>query len=153
MDIRPIDFDDPRVRSLLALHVEGMRDSSPPETVYVLDLAELDVPEISFFAAWDGDSLLGFGAIKELDATSGEIKSMRTDPAHLRKGAGAAILRHLLALARSRGYRRVSLETGTSGDFDAALALYLRHGFRAGAPFADYAESPHNQFLHLELEG
>lgn len=153
MDIRLADFDDARVQALLALHVEGMRGSSPPETVFVLDLRELDVPEIRLFAAWDGDNLLGIGALKELDTTSGEIKSMRTDPAHLRKGVGAAILQHLLALARSRGYRRVSLETGTSADFDSALALYLRKGFRPGPPFADYAESPHNQFLHLDLRG
>jgi putative acetyltransferase len=151
MDIKPIDFDDPRVLALLSLHVQAMRGSSPPETVYVLDRAALDVPEVRFFAAWDGEDLLGFGALKALDDTSGEIKSMRTDPRHLRKGVGEAILKHLLALARSRGYRRVSLETGTSAEFDAALALYLRHGFRPGAPFADYAASPHNQFLHLML--
>jgi putative acetyltransferase len=151
MDIKPIDFDDPRVVALLSLHVQGMRGSSPPETVYVLDRAALDVPEVRFFAAWDGEDLLGFGALKALDDTSGEIKSMRTDPRHLRKGVGEAILKHLLALARSRGYRRVSLETGTSAAFDAALALYLRHGFQPGAPFADYAASPHNQFLHLML--
>ncbi len=153
MEIRPIDFDDPRVKALLELHLQTMRGSSPPETVFVLDRAALDVPEIEFFAAWDGDTLLGFGALKALDAATGEIKSMRTDPAHLRKGVGEAILKHLVGLARLRGYRQVSLETGTSTAFDAALALYVRHGFRPGAPFADYEESPHNQFLHLELGG
>lgn len=153
MEIKPIDFDDPRVVALLSLHVQGMRGSSPKETVYVLDRAALDVPEVRFFAAWDGEELMGFGALKDLDGTSGEIKSMRTDPRHLRKGVGEAILKHLLALARSRGYRRVSLETGTSAQFDAALALYLRAGFQPGEPFADYAPSPHNQFLHLDLHG
>lgn len=153
MEIKPIDFDDPRVQALLEMHVQAMRGSSPPETVFVLDRAALDVPEIEFFAAWDGDALLGFGALKALDAATGEIKSMRTDPAHLRKGVGEAILKHLVGLARLRGYRRVSLETGTSAAFDAALALYVRHGFRPGAPFADYEESPHNQFLHLDLPG
>jgi len=153
VEIKPIDFDDPRVQALLEMHVQAMRGSSPPETVFVLDRAALDVPEIEFFAAWDGDALLGFGALKALDAATGEIKSMRTDPAHLRKGVGEAILKHLVGLARLRGYRRVSLETGTSAAFDAALALYVRHGFRPGAPFADYEESPHNQFLHLDLPG
>lgn len=151
MDIRLGDFDDARVQALLRLHVEGMNASSPPGTCFVLDLSGLKVPEISFYTAWEGSALLGMGAIKELDRTSGEIKSMRTDPSHLHKGVGRKILEHLLSIARARQYRRVSLETGTGPDFDAAITLYERAGFVRGPTFADYVESPFNQFYHLEL--
>lgn len=150
MEIRPGDFDNEKVQALLRLHVEGMHASSPPGTCFVLDLSGLKIPEISFFTAWDGNDLLGMGAIKDLGDRTGEIKSMRTDPKHLHKGVGAAILSHLLDVARSRGWRRVSLETGTGPSFDAAIALYKRVGFRKGAPFADYTESEFNQFFHLE---
>lgn len=145
------DFDDPRVRALLAAHLGAMRENSPPGAVYALDLSGLMAPEISFFAAWEGEALLGIGALKALDARTGEIKSMRTDPARLRQGVGAAMLEHLLALAQARDYRRVSLETGSGPAFEPALALYRRRGFRNGAPFAGYEASAFNQFLHLDL--
>lgn len=151
MDIRPGDFDDARVQALLRLHIEGMHASSPPGTCFVLDLSGLKVPEITFLTAWDGPQLMGMGAIKDLGDRTGEIKSMRTHPDHLRKGVGEEILKELIRIAKKRGYRRISLETGTSDDFDAALALYRRNGFVSGPAFADYEGSPHNQFLHLEL--
>lgn len=151
MDIRPGDFDDAQVQALLRLHVEGMHASSPPGTCFVLDLSGLKVPEITFLTAWDGPTLMGMGAIKDLGDKTGELKSMRTHPDHLRKGVGEEILKHLVSTAKTRGYRRVSLETGTSADFDAALALYRRNGFVSGAPFADYEATPHNQFLHRDL--
>jgi putative acetyltransferase len=147
----PGDFDDARVRALLRLHLEGMHAASPPGTVYALDLSGLRVPEISFFAAWEGEALVGIGALKQLGPCAGEIKSMRTHPAHLRRGVAARLLEHLLTLARSRGYRRVSLETGTGPEFAAADALYRRYGFVNGERFGGYAESSFNQFLHLEL--
>lgn len=149
MDIRPGDFDDPRELALLRLHLQDMR--ATPGTSYALDLSGLKAPSISFFTAWDGDALLGMGAIKQLDARSGEIKSMRTDPAHLRKGVAAAILEHLIALARARGYARVSLETGSGEAFEPALALYRGRGFANGPVFGDYEAGPFNQFLHLDL--
>lgn len=151
MEIRPGDFDNEKVQALLRLHVEGMHASSPPGTCFVLDLSGLKIPEISFFTAWDGNDLLGMGAIKDLGDGTAEIKSMRTDPRHLHKGVGAFVLAHLLGVARSRGFRRVSLETGTGAEFDAALNLYRRAGFRKGPPFADYAGSAFNQFFHLDL--
>ncbi len=147
------DFDDPRVIALLRQHLEGMHASSPPGTVFALDLAGLKAPGISFFAAWDGDILLGMGALKELDPAAGEIKSMRTDPAHLRKGVGAAMLKHLIGIARERGYRRISLETGSGPAFEPALALYRKRGFVDGEAFGDYSASAFNQFLHLDLSG
>jgi putative acetyltransferase len=151
MDIRPGDFDDAQVQALLRLHVEGMHASSPPGTCFVLDLSGLKVPEITFLTAWDGRTVMGMGAIKDLGDNTGELKSMRTHPDHLRKGVGEEILQQLVSLAKKRGYRRVSLETGTSADFDAALALYRRNGFVSGPAFADYEATPHNQFLHRDL--
>ena len=151
MKILPGNFDDPRVRELLRLHLKGMHASSPPGTVYALDLSGLMAPEISFWTAWEGDELLGCGALKQLSDDSGEIKSIRTFPAHLRKGAAHALLRRMLDLARQRGYRRVSLETGTGDAFEPALALYRAHGFANGPVFADYETSEFNQYLHLDL--
>ncbi len=151
VNILPGDFDDPQVLALLRVHLAGMHDASPPGSVYALDLSGLKAPEIAFFTAWEGAALLGMGALKALDATSGEIKSMRTRAEHLRRGVAARILDHLLGVARSRGYRRVSLETGSGEAFEPALALYRKVGFVNGPCFGDYAPSPFNQFLHLAL--
>jgi len=106
---------------------------------------------VAFFTVWQGDELLGCGAIKQLDSSSAEIKSMRTAARHLRKGAARVMLDHLLALARARGYARVSLETGSGPAFEPALQLYRRAGFVNGDAFGDYVASEFNQFLHLDL--
>jgi putative acetyltransferase len=151
MRVLPGDFDDAQVQALLRFHVDAMRDSGPPETCYVLDLSALKTPDISFYVAWDGDRVVGMGALKALDATTCEIKSMRTHADHLRKGVARTVLEHLLAEARKRGYRRVSLETGTGPLFEAASSLYLRYGFVDGEAFADYAPSAYNRFMHLDL--
>ena len=153
MKIRLGDFENAKVLALLRLHVEGMHASSPPGTCQALDVSGLRHPSISFFTAWDEGELLGIGAIKELSAQVGEIKSMRTDPGHLRKGVGEALLRHLLSVAKTRAYRLVSLETGTGPEFDAALALYRRHDFQKGQAFGEYEETEFNQFFHLDLDG
>lgn len=149
--IRIGDFGDARVLALLREHLAGMHGSSPPGSVYALGAAALQAPEISFFTAWRGEALLGCAALKHLDAASGELKSMRTAAAHLRQGVGSRLLEHLLGLARSRGYRRVSLETGSGPAFEPALALYRRYGFRNGEAFGDYQATTFNQFLHLPL--
>jgi putative acetyltransferase len=151
MQIRLGDFNDPRVLELLREHLAGMHASSPPGSVYALDLSGLQHPAVSFFTIWEGDDLLGCGALKELSRTAGELKSMRTTARHLRRGAGAFMLEHLLGLARARGYTRVSLETGSGAAFEPALALYRKYGFANGPAFGDYAASEFNQFLHLEL--
>jgi len=150
MEIRPGDLADPRVLDLLREHLAGMHASSPPGSVYALDLSGLSEPSIAFFTVWDGDDLLGCGAIKDL-GTSGELKSMRTTARHLRRGAGKAMLEHLLALAGRRNYTRVSLETGSGIAFEAALSLYRMYGFVNGDVFGEYEASEFNQFLHLEL--
>lgn len=149
--MRPGDFSDPRVLALLREHLAGMHASSPPGTVHALDLSGLQRPEITFVTAWRGEALLGCGAIKELDSAHGELKSMRTAAAHLREGVGAAVLEHLLTVARARRYRRVSLETGSGPPFEAALGLYRRYGFTSGPPFASYVACEFSQFLHLDL--
>ncbi len=151
MHILPADFDDPKLLALLRLHLSGMQAHSPPDMVHALDLSGLQAPAISFWAVWDGNALLGFGALKALGDDTGEIKSMRTDPAHLRKGVAARLLDHIIGEARTRGYQRLSLETGSGDAFEPALALYRRYGFCSGQAFGEYQVSDFNQFLHLEL--
>ena len=147
----PGDLDDPRVLDLLAFHLAGMRADSPPEASYALDVSGLRVPEVTFLTAWSEDDLLGCGALKALGDGTAEVKSMRTWPQHLRKGVGRAILTEIIAIARARGYHRLSLETGTGPSFEAAIALYRRQGFENGPVFNAYRESDFNQFLHLDL--
>src|SRR5580704_9040689 len=150
--IKPGDLDDHRVKALLTRHLEGMNANSPPGHVFALDWSGLQKPEISFYALWEDEDLLGFGALKELEPRAGEIKSMRTADAHLRKGVAAAILDHIIAEAHRRGYARLSLETGSGPAFEPAIKLYRKYGFIDGPPFDGYARSPFNQFLHLDLE-
>jgi len=151
MQIVPGDFGDARVLDLLRAHLDGMHANSPPGNVFALDLSGLKAPEVSFYTAWDGDALTGMGALKALGDGSGEIKSMRTHDAHLRKGVGARLLEHILAEARTRRYHRLSLETGSGPAFDAALRLYRRFGFVEGGAFGEYEKSEFNQFFHLDL--
>lgn len=149
LDVRQADVADPAVDALIRLHLEGMHASTPVEFAFALDTSGLAAPDITLLGAWAGDDLAGLGALRELDPSHGEIKSMRT--AYTRRGVGQAILDALLALARERGYARVSLETGTHADFAAAVALYERNGFVPSGPFGDYAASDHNRFLTLPL--
>jgi putative acetyltransferase len=150
-DIALGDFADPRVIALLREHLEGMHSTSPPGSVSALDSSALQAPDIAFFTAWQAEELLGCAALRHLDDAHGELKSMRTAAAHLRKGVASCLLEHLLTLARARRYRRLSLETGSGPAFEPALALYRRYGFTNGEPFGDYLPSDFNQFLHLAL--
>jgi putative acetyltransferase len=151
MKIELDDLSRPAVHALLNEHLANMYELSPPEQVFVLDLSKLKVPEISFWTAWDGDVLLGCGALKELAPEHGEIKSMRT-PAKLRgRGAGRAILSQIIETARARGYRMLSLETGSHPAFGAAHSLYKSAGFEASGPFGEYREDPHSVFMALRL--
>lgn len=151
MNVRLGDFEDARVVDLLREHLAGMHASSPPGSVYALDLSGLKHPLVSFYTVWDGDELLGCGALKHVDPTTAELKSMRTTARHLRRGAGAFMLEHLLRLARARGYARVCLETGSGPAFEPALALYRKHGFTPCPAFGEYVASEFNQFLQLAL--
>lgn len=151
MIVRPADFHDPQIIALLNTHLTDMHTNTPPGGVYALDLSGLQKPDVSFFGVWSGQTLVGMGALKELSSTTGELKSMRTHADHLRRGVAATMLDHLIATARSRGYKRLSLETGTGPAFEPALALYRGRGFRNGERFGDYEASEFNQFLHLDL--
>lgn len=148
IEIREGGLDLPEVQALLRLHLESLRSISPSESVHALDLSGLKRPEISFFTAWEDGQLLGCGALKQLDPAHGEIKSMRTDPNRLRRGTGAALLSHILGVARGRGYKRISLETGSGPAFEASLALYRQFGFTPCEAFADYPkDDPFSRFL------
>lgn len=146
-------LDDTRVIELLRFHLEDMHAHSPPGTVYALDLSGLKRPDVTFFTAWDGEELLGCGALRELSAEQGEIKSMRTALRHVRKGVAAALLRHVMGVAAQRGYRRLSLETGSGEAFEGAIGLYGKFGFVKGEAFGGYVASDFNQFFHLNLHG
>lgn len=145
------DLRGPEIAALLQAHLDAMHEHSPPESVHALDLDKLRQPDITFWTAWEGTSLLGCGALKEHDPRFGEIKSMRTDVAHLRKGVAAAILETILKMARERGYDRLSLETGTGASFEPAHRLYERYGFVDCGPFADYTFDPFSRYMTLEL--
>lgn len=149
--IREDDLAGDQTRALLALHLRGMHESSPPDAVFALDLTGLREPAVTMWGAWEGERLAAIGALKMLDADAAEVKSMRTHPDFLRKGAASALLDHVIGTARARGVRRLSLETGRGPAFDPALALYRRRGFVDGGPFSDYRPNAFSQFLHLEL--
>lgn len=151
MELRLDDLRGPEIAALLQEHLDDMALHSPPESIHALDLDRLRRPEITFWTLWHGSELLGCGAIKQLDATHGEIKSMRTSNRHRRKGVAAAMLQHILGEARRRGYRRLSLETGSPAAFAPARELYARHGFLPCGPFADYVDDPYSVFMTREL--
>ena len=128
-----------------------MLETSPPEYCFALDLQGLKAPDVTVWSVWSASEVVGVGALKDHGGGHGELKSMRTDPRFVRQGVATALLAHILAEARGRGLRRLSLETGVGPAFEAALALYLKHGFQEGPPFADYRPSPFNRFLHRAL--
>lgn len=150
-DIREDDLASEPVRALLALHLAGMHAASPPDSVFALDLSGLRQPGVTVWTAWHGEAVAAVGALKLLPDGTAEVKSMRTHPDWLRRGAAAAILETIIASAAARGVRRLSLETGSGPAFEPALALYRRRGFVAGEAFGDYVRSAFNQFLHLDL--
>jgi putative acetyltransferase len=149
-----IEVDDLTRKDVLALleeHLSNMHELGPPESVHALDVTKLRGPGITFWTAWDDGTLLGCGAIKELSPTHGEVKSMRTPKALRGKGAGRAMLAHIVGVARERGYRRLSLETGTVDAFVPAQKLYTSFGFSVCGPFDSYQEDPNSLFMTLEL--
>jgi len=151
MNIRQDAPSAPHVADLLRLHLAELRNNTPREHAFALDASGLSAPEVTFWTAWDGDMLAGFGALKQLDPDHGEIKSMRTAPTHLRRGVARTMLAHIVEVARMRRYARLSLETDTESSFLPAIALYEAFGFEACGPFADYAASPYNCFFTRTL--
>lgn len=152
MKIEIDDLSRPAIHALLEEHLQSMHALSPPDSVHALDLAALRQPGITFWSAWEGSQLLGCGALKELGNKHAEIKSMRTPAALRRQGAGRVILAHIIGVARSRAYERLSLETGAIEAFWPAQRLYERFGFVRCGPFSDYAEDPFSVFMTLRLQ-
>ncbi|WP_346292149.1 GNAT family N-acetyltransferase [Sphaerothrix gracilis] len=151
MKIRADDLTGPEIADLLQEHLENMYQITPPESVHALDLEALRSPDISFWTAWEKDELLGCGALKKLDVSSGEVKSMRTAKAHRRQGVASKILEHIIAVAQQRAYKCLYLETGAMAAFAPAQALYARYGFEYRGPFADYIDDPNSVFMVKSL--
>lgn len=150
-DIREDDLSGEATQSLLALHLQQMHANSPEGSVFALDLSGLKAADVTVWTAWRGSQVVAVGALKQLGNDSGEIKSMRTHPDFVRQGAAMALLDHIIDEARSRGFRRLSLETGSGPHFEAALAMYRKRGFQSGEAFSDYSATPFNQFFHRDL--
>jgi putative acetyltransferase len=144
-------FSDARVIDLLRVHLTGSRANTAPGSAHALDIAGLQAPDISFWTIWEGETLLGCGALRRLAPDHGEIKSMHTAQAARRTGVGSAMLRHIIATARAGGMARLSLETGSWDYFAPARALYARHGFVECDPFGDYVLDPNSVFMTLDL--
>ena len=151
MDIRIDDLQGAAIAALLQVHLDAMHQHSPPESVHALDLDALRHPSITFWTAWDGDALMGCGALKTHSATHAELKSMRTAAGHEHKGVARALLRHMEAEARARCVQRISLETGTNAPFFPAHRLYESEGFVKCGPFADYQLDPWSRFMTKAL--
>ncbi|MEW8972516.1 MAG: GNAT family N-acetyltransferase [Mesobacillus sp.] len=151
MNIKVDDLTGSEVVSLIGEHLQGMTLHSPPESIHALGLDELKKPEITFWTAWEGEQLMGCGALKEIDSQHGELKSMRTSSAYLRKGVAQAMLEHIIKEARGRGYTRLSLETGSMEAFLPARKLYEKYGFVYCPPFGNYVEDPNSVFMSMEL--
>jgi putative acetyltransferase len=152
LEIREDDLTGQPIIDLLREHLENMYEITPPESVHALDLDALRAPNITFWTAWQGDELLGCGALKELDAKSGEVKSMRTVKAHRRKGVAAKILEYIIQEAKRRAYGYLYLETGSFREFAPARTLYVRYGFEYRGPFGEYTDDPNSVFMVKKLE-
>ena len=155
LNIRLDDLSDPRIEAFMLEHLQDMYAVSPPESVHALDMVALRQPDIAFWSAWlpdaDGDTLVGTGALRRLDTTHAELKSMRTSASHRGQGIARQLLNHLLETARARGFSRVSLETGPQPFFEPARQLYFQHGFVECGPFADYGPDPYSFFMTRKL--
>ncbi|SUW65674.1 Uncharacterized N-acetyltransferase YsnE [Buttiauxella agrestis] len=149
--IKTDDLSHPAVQALVAYHISGMLEQSPPESSHALDVQKLRDPTVTFWSAWEGEQLAGIGALKMLDDEHCELKSMRTATEFLRRGVANQFLLHILSVARERGFQHISLETGTQPGFAACHHLYLKHGFVDCEPFADYQLDPNSRFMTLVL--
>ncbi|QVY61835.1 GNAT family N-acetyltransferase [Cytobacillus gottheilii] len=151
MEIKKDDLTSIEIKQLLEDHLQSMTLHSPPESIHALDLDGLRQPEVTFWSVWEDEELLGCGAIKELAPDHGEVKSMKTSSDHIRKGVGRLMLNYIIAEARNRGYKRLSLETGSMEAFLPARHMYEKAGFHYCEPFADYVPDPNSLFMTLKL--
>ena len=151
MTIRDGGLDDPRVQALLHHHFTTARAQTARGSAHALDLSGLKSADIQFWSAWEGENVIGIGALKRLSPSHGEIKSMHTAASHRRNGVARAMLRHIIDAARQTRLSRLSLETGSWAYFEPARELYRRHGFVECPPFGSYAPDPNSVFMTLEL--
>jgi len=151
IEFRKDDLTGEAVRALLAAHLAETDGHAPAASNHALGAEALRAPGITFWSAWDGDALVGCCALKAVDDTEGEIKSMHTAAAHRRRGVASRMLAHLIGEARRRGYARLTLETGSMAAFAAARALYARHGFVDCPPISGYRQDPYSVFMALDL--
>ncbi len=151
MQIRQDDLTGEEITGFLREHLENMNAVTPSGSVHALPLGDLRSPTVTFWSVWEGAELLGCGALKELDAKTGEVKSMRTAEAHRSRGVGGGMLEYIIREAQRRAYTVLKLETGATLAFAPARALYLRHGFSYCGPFADYTNDPNSVFMTKEL--
>jgi putative acetyltransferase len=145
------DLHGDEIQALLRRHAEGMLASSPPGACHFFDLDGLRDDDVTVWSAWDGPVLAGCGALLHLDDTHGEIKSMRTADDHLGRGVGRRVLDHIVSVAVDRGYRRLSLETGSGAAFDPAIRLYETSGFVPCGPFGEYRAGEFSRFYTRDL--
>ncbi len=151
MKIKLDDLTGTEVAALINSHLYSMAEHSPPESIHALNLKELKKTNITVWSVWENEELVGCGALKEIDTTHGEIKSMKTSPGHLRKGVARKLLEHIIKIAKERNYKKLSLETGSLAAFKPAQRLYESVGFEYCKPFADYKEDPNSVFMTKEL--
>jgi putative acetyltransferase len=149
--IKPDDLSRPQVLALLEEHLRNMYELSPPGKVFAFDANQLKATDVTFWTAWEGEVLMGCAALKELSATQGEVKSMRTPAALRRTGAGRALLRHIVEIARARGYTSLFVETGSHAAFQPAQTLYRSEGFELCGPFGQYRDNGNSVFMSLPL--
>jgi putative acetyltransferase len=150
-----IATDDPTaadVRALLGRHLAFARATTLPEDVYALDVDGLLDPAVTFFSYRVDGQVLGVAALKRLDDHHAEVKSMHTAEEARGQGIARALVDHVLAVARERGYRRLSLETGSGPAFAPARALYASAGFTPCGAFGDYRPSPNSSYMTLALD-
>ncbi|TDC55465.1 GNAT family N-acetyltransferase [Actinomadura sp. KC345] len=151
MNIVVDDLSRPEIAAFLNDHVREMRAITPLESKHALDLDALREPEVTFWSVMDGQSVVGCGAIKKLDAFHAELKSMRTAPTRKRSGIASSLMEHILTETKRMGFTQLSLETGSAEFFLPARKLYERFGFTYCAPFADYKPDPNSVFMTRPL--
>ncbi len=151
IEFRADDLTGSKSQALVRRHLAGMYENSPQDSVHAFDIDKLRQAGVTFWTGWVDDDIAVMGALKRLDAQNGEIKSMRVADAYLGRGAGRAMLDHILAEARAAGLRHLWLETGSTPAFDPAIKLYEKSGFRLCGPFGSYRDDPFSRFMTLAL--
>lgn len=147
LEIRLDNLDSPQVIALVREHLASMTQTSPAESCHPLDLDGLRGMDVTLWSVWDGENLAGIGALKHLSPKHAEIKSMRTARSYIRKGIASKMLRHIILEAGKKGYKRLSLETGSMEYFEPARRLYESFGFTPCEPFGDYVKDPNSVFM------